>query len=80
MNTQRQNPPADQCVGSTLQDAHAQGFDTVMLKDVPHMQKQPTSPAAPDAGGFLLAAGRALAKAADLDSQRKLTQASSNAF
>jgi hypothetical protein len=45
------------------------------------MQKQPTSPAAPDAGGFLLAAGRrALAKAADLDSQRKLTQASSNAF
>jgi len=23
----------DQCVGATLQDAHAQGFDTIMLKD-----------------------------------------------
>lgn len=61
----------DQCVGSTLQDAHAQGFDTMMLKDGCGTDSLPYAKATYEfncvrAWGFLTSC-KALAKAAELD-------------
>lgn len=61
----------DQCVGSTLQDAHAQGFDTIMLKDGCGTDSLPYAKATYEfncvrAWGFLTSC-KALAKAAELD-------------
>lgn len=63
----------DQCVGSTLQDAHAQGFDTIMLKDGCGTDSFPYAKATYEfnctrAWGFLTSC-KALAKAAKLDYQ-----------
>ncbi|OAA58774.1 isochorismatase family protein [Cordyceps fumosorosea ARSEF 2679] len=63
----------DQCVGATLQDAHAQGFDTVMLKDGCATDSLPYAKATYEfncaqAWGFLTSC-MALAKAADLSFQ-----------
>ncbi|KAJ5762863.1 isochorismatase family protein [Penicillium manginii] len=61
----------DQCVGSTLQDAHAQGFDTVFLKDGCETDSPPYAKATYEfncvrAWGFLTSC-KALAKAAGLN-------------
>ncbi|KAI0197910.1 isochorismatase family protein [Astrocystis sublimbata] len=58
----------DQCVGATLQDAHAQGFDTIMLKDGCATDSPPYAKASYEfncarAWGFLTSC-KALAKAA----------------
>ncbi|EEP78974.1 predicted protein [Uncinocarpus reesii 1704] len=58
----------DQCVGATLQDAHAQGFDTIMLKDGCGTDSLPYAKATYEfncarAWGFLSSC-KALAKAA----------------
>lgn len=60
----------DQCVGSTLQDAHAQGFDAIMLKDGCGTSTLPYTKAVYEYNcarcwGFLTSC-QALAKAADL--------------
>ncbi|KAI1313745.1 isochorismatase family protein [Xylaria venustula] len=60
----------DQCVGATLQDAHAQGFDTIMLKDGCGTDSLPYAKASYEfncarAWGFLTSC-KALAKAAQL--------------
>ncbi|KAE8155371.1 Isochorismatase-like protein [Aspergillus avenaceus] len=61
----------DQCVGATLQDAHAQGFDTIMLKDGCGTDSLPYAKATYEfncarSWGFLTSC-RALAQAAGLD-------------
>jgi len=61
----------DQCVGATLQDAHAQGFDTIMLKDGCGTDSLPYAKATYEfncarSWGFLTSC-KALAKAAELD-------------
>jgi len=61
----------DQCIGATLQDAHAQGFDTIMLKDGCGTDSLPYAKATYEFNcarcwGFLTSC-KALAKAADLD-------------
>ncbi|KAG8668257.1 hypothetical protein FPOAC2_07547 [Fusarium poae] len=61
----------DQCVGSTLQDAHAQGYDTIMLKDGCGTDSLPYAKATYEfncvrSWGFLTSC-RALAKAAGLE-------------
>lgn len=61
----------DQCVGATLQDAHAQGFDTIMLKDGCGTDSLPYAKETYEfncarAWGFLTSC-KALAKAAELD-------------
>ena len=63
----------DQCVGSTLQDAHAQGFDTIYLKDGCGTDSLPYAKATYEFNcarcwGFLTSC-KALAKAAGLDYQ-----------
>ncbi|KAI1420537.1 isochorismatase family protein [Xylaria sp. FL1777] len=60
----------DQCVGATLQDAHAQGFDTIMLKDGCGTDSPPYAKASYEFNcarpwGFLTSC-KALAKAAHL--------------
>ena len=60
----------DQCVGSTLQDAHARGYDTIMLKDGCATDSLPYAKASYEfncahSWGFLSSC-KALAKAADL--------------
>ncbi|KGO45040.1 hypothetical protein PEX1_024690 [Penicillium expansum] len=60
----------DQCVGSTLQDAHAQGYDTIFLKDGCRTDSPPYAKASYEfncarSWGFLTSC-RALAKAAGL--------------
>ena len=60
----------DQCVGSTLQDAHAQGYDTIMLKDGCATDSLPYAKASYEFNcarcwGFLSSC-KALAKAAGL--------------
>lgn len=61
----------DQCVGSTLQDAHARGYDTIMLKDGCATDSLPYAKASYEFNcarcwGFLSSC-KALAKAAGLD-------------
>lgn len=61
----------DQCVGATLQDAHAQGFDTIMLKDGCGTDSLPYAKATYEfncarSWGFLTSC-KALAKAAELE-------------
>lgn len=61
----------DQCVGATLQDAHAQGFDTIMLKDGCGTDSLPYAKSTYEFNcarcwGFLTSC-QALAKAAGLD-------------
>ncbi|KAL9095145.1 MAG: hypothetical protein Q9163_006531 [Psora crenata] len=61
----------DQCVGATLQDAHAQGFDTIMLKDGCGTDSLPYAKLTYEFNcarcwGFLTSC-KALAKAAKLD-------------
>lgn len=63
----------DQCVGATLQDAHAQGLDTIFLKDGCGTDSLPYAKATYEfncarAWGFLSSC-KALAKAAGLDYQ-----------
>lgn len=61
----------DQCIGSTLQDAHARGYDTIMLKDgcgtdSPLYAKASYEFNCTRAWGFLSSC-KALAKTADID-------------
>ncbi|KAJ3578371.1 hypothetical protein NPX13_g2191 [Xylaria arbuscula] len=61
----------DQCVGATLQDAHSQGFDTIMLKDGCGTDSLPYAKATYEfncarAWGFLTSC-KALAKAAHIE-------------
>lgn len=71
----------DQCVGSTLQDAHAQCFDTIMLKDGCATDSPPYAKASYEfncvrAWGFLSSC-KALAKAAKLDYKREVERKTS---